>query len=62
MREGESNIVPSRILTLNIDKKAVLAKGIIPKGMDSLVVDQMQIRLLKGALYKSDLALVGLYW
>jgi hypothetical protein len=60
LREGESNIVPSRILTLNIDKKAVLAKGIIPKGMDSLVVDQMQIRLLKGALYKSDLALLDL--
>jgi hypothetical protein len=28
--------------------------------MDNLVVDQMQIRLLKGALYKSDLALLDL--
>ncbi len=60
LRSGDSNIVPSRVFTLNIDKKAILAKGIIPKGMDSLVVDQMQIRMLKGGLYKSDLAILDL--
>jgi hypothetical protein len=60
LRDGESNVVPSRIFTLNIDKQAVLAKGIIPKGMDSLVVDQMQIRLLKGGLEKKDLAILDL--
>lgn len=60
LRDGDRNIVPSRVFTLNIDKEAVLAKGIIPKGMDSLVVDQMQIRLLKGGLEKKDLALLDL--
>lgn len=60
LRDGDRNIVPSRVFTLNIDKEAVLAKGIIPKGMDSVVVDQMQIRLLKGGLEKKDLALLDL--
>lgn len=60
LRDGDRNIVPSRVFTLTIDKEAVLAKGIIPKGMDSLVVDQMQIRLLKGGLEKKDLALLDL--
>ena len=55
--DGERNYVPSRVLTIPIDKQAVIAKGIIPKGMDSLVVDQMQIRVLR-TLYKSDLAIL----
>jgi len=56
LRYDDSNIVPSKIITLDIDKKAVIAKGIIPKGMDSLVVDRMQFRLNKNALEKKDLA------
>ena len=60
LRDQDRNVVPSRVFTLNIDKAAVLAKGIIPKGMDSLVVDQMKIRLLKGGLEKKDLALLDL--
>ncbi len=60
LRDGDRNIVPSRVLTLNINKEEVLKKGIIPKGMDSLVVDQMQIRLLRGGLEKKDLAILDL--
>jgi MFS family permease len=60
LRADDANIVPSRVLTLNIDKQAILAKGIIPKGMDSLVVDQMKIRVLKGGLEKKDLAILDL--
>ncbi|MFY8035861.1 MAG: protein O-mannosyl-transferase family [Cyclobacteriaceae bacterium] len=60
LRDGDRNVVPSKVFTLNIDKQAVLAKGIIPKGMDSLVVDQMQIRLIRGGLEKKDLALLDL--
>ncbi len=56
--DGDRNIVPSRILTIPINKQAILAKGIIPKGMDSLVVDEMKIKVLKGALEKKDLALL----
>jgi hypothetical protein len=58
LSDGERNIVPSRILTIPVDKQAVLAKGIIPKGMDSLVVDQMQIRVQRGGLEKKDLAML----
>jgi hypothetical protein len=60
LRDGDRNLVPSKVFTLNIDKQAILAKGIIPKGMDSLVVDQMQIRLIRGGLEKKDLALLDL--
>ncbi|MDZ4715351.1 MAG: DUF2723 domain-containing protein [Cytophagales bacterium] len=56
LRYDRSNIVPSKVFTLNIDKADVLAKGIIPKGMDSLVVDQMRIKLKGNALEKKDLA------
>jgi hypothetical protein len=58
LNDGERNIVPSRILTIPIDKQALIAKGIIPKGMDSLVVDEMKIKVLKGGLEKKDLALL----
>lgn len=60
LRNGDRNTTPSRIFTLDINKADVLAKGIIPKGMDSLVVDRMQWKLLKGGLEKKDLALLDL--
>ena len=60
LRYDRSNIVPSKVFTLAIDKADVLAKGIIPKGMDSLVVDQMRIRLKGNALEKKDLAFLDI--
>ncbi len=56
LRYERTNIVPSKVFTLDVDRQAVLAKGIIPKGMDSLVVDQMRIRLKGTTLEKKDLA------
>lgn len=56
LRYDRTNVVPSKVFTLDIDREAVLAKGIIPKGMDSLVVDQMRIRLKGTTLEKKDLA------
>lgn len=58
LKDVDRNLVPSRVFTLNIDKDDLRARGIIPKALDSLVVDQMQIRLLKGGLEKKDLALL----
>jgi len=58
LRDGDRNIVPSKVFTLNINKDELRAKGIIPKQFDSLLVDQMEIRLLRGALEKKDLALL----
>ncbi|MBL7863572.1 MAG: DUF2723 domain-containing protein [Cyclobacteriaceae bacterium] len=60
LRYDRTNIVPSKVFTLNIDKAAVLAKGIIPKGLDSLVVDQMRFRLKGNQLEKKDLAFLDL--
>ena len=56
LRYDRNNLVPSKVFTLNINKEELLAKGIIPKGMDSLVVDQMKIRLRGNVLEKKDLA------
>jgi hypothetical protein len=60
LRQGDRNIIPSKLLTIDIDKKAILAKGIIPKGMENLVVTQMQIRLLNNPLEKKDLLFLDL--
>jgi hypothetical protein len=60
LRYDRNNIVPSKVFTLNIDKAAVIAKGIIPKGMDSLVVDQMKLRLRGNVLEKKDLAFLDI--
>jgi hypothetical protein len=60
LRYDRNNLVPSKVFTLDINKEEVLAKGIIPKGMDSLVVDQMRIRLKGTALEKKDLAFLDL--
>ncbi|MFM7193788.1 MAG: DUF2723 domain-containing protein [Bacteroidota bacterium] len=54
------NILPTKILTLDIDREAVLASGMIPKGMEDLVVDQMQFRVKGNALEKKDLAILDL--
>jgi len=56
LRYDRTNIVPSKVLTLDVDRQAVLAKGIIPRGMDSLVVDQMRFKLKGNMLEKKDLA------
>ena len=56
LRYDRNNLVPSKVFTLNINKEELLAKGIIPKGMDSLVVDQMKIKLRGNVLEKKDLA------
>ena len=54
------NMLPSRTLTLNIDKEKVRSLGIIPEGMDSLLVDRMVLQMKRGrnALEKKDLAIL----
>ncbi len=58
LRDGDRNIIPSKVLTLSINKDELRAKGLIPKQFDSLLVDQMEIKVLRGALEKKDLALL----
>lgn len=56
LRFDRTNMVPSRVFTLDINKEDMIARGVIPKGMDSLVVDQMKIKLKGNVLEKKDLA------
>ncbi|MEM7109645.1 MAG: DUF2723 domain-containing protein [Bacteroidota bacterium] len=55
-----SNVLPSKVLTLNVDVNKVRKMGIIPEGMDSLVVSQMVLRMKSGrnGLEKKDLAIL----
>lgn len=58
LRYENANVVPSKIFSLPVDTSSVKKMGIIPKGMDSLLVDQMQWRLTGNVIYKGDLALM----
>jgi hypothetical protein len=55
-----ANVLPTKELILNVDVEKVKSMGIIPEGMDSLVVPQMVLRLRGTALEKKDLALLDL--
>ncbi|MEQ8925687.1 MAG: DUF2723 domain-containing protein [Fulvivirga sp.] len=55
-----ANVVPSRTFSIPVDKDHVRSLGIIPEGMDSLLVDNMIFKLKRGknALEKKDLAIL----
>jgi hypothetical protein len=55
-----ANIIPSKVLVLKVDTAAVIAKGIIPKELRHLVVDEVVIRIKGNFLYKGDLAMLDL--
>ncbi|MDH5397067.1 MAG: DUF2723 domain-containing protein [Cyclobacteriaceae bacterium] len=57
-----TNVLPSKILTLKVDKEQVLNSGIIPKKWDSLVVDRMIMPLKQGqnAIEKNSLLLLDI--
>ncbi|MDH5597739.1 MAG: DUF2723 domain-containing protein [Cyclobacteriaceae bacterium] len=57
---ADINVVPSRLMSLNIDRNKVNSLGIIPQSMDSLLVDRMVFSLKGGALEKKDLLLLDL--
>jgi hypothetical protein len=60
IRTERTNIVPSKVFTLNINKEDLRARGVIPAEMDSLVVDQMKIKLKGNVLEKKDLAFLDI--
>lgn len=53
-----SNMLPAKEITLNVDLDKVRAMGLIPKGMDSLAVSQMKLRVIGNGLEKKDLAML----
>lgn len=55
-----NNVVPTKDIVLNVDVEKVKSLGIIPEGMDSLVVPQMLLRVRGNSLEKKDLALLDI--
>jgi hypothetical protein len=55
-----ANMVPAKELVLKVDVEKVRSLGIIPPGMDSLVVPEMRLRLIGSGLEKKDLAMLDL--
>ncbi len=53
-----SNVIPSRTVTLKVDTEKVRKLGIVPPQMDSLIVDEMVLRLKGRYLEKKDLAML----
>lgn len=55
---GSRNMLPTKEITLKIDVEKVKALGIIPEGMDSLIVPEMRLRVRGNGLEKKDLAML----
>jgi len=60
LRDGDRNMVPSKIITLDINRSEVLKKGIIPAGMENYLVDKMEMKLKGNSLDKADLLFIDL--
>src|SRR5688572_24773790 len=55
---GTRNMLPAKEIVLKVDVAKVKSLGIIPEGMDSLVVPEMRLRVRTGGLEKKDLAML----
>ncbi|HTF17718.1 MAG TPA: DUF2723 domain-containing protein [Chryseolinea sp.] len=55
---GTRNMLPTKEIVLKVDVEKVKALGIIPEGMDSLIVPEMRLRVRSNGLEKKDLAML----
>lgn len=55
---GTRNMLPTKEIVLKVDVAKVRSLGIIPEGMDSLVVPEMRLRVRGNGLEKKDLAML----
>jgi hypothetical protein len=55
---GARNMLPSKEIILKVDVAKVKSLGIVPEGMDSLIVPEMRLRVRTGGLEKKDLAML----
>jgi hypothetical protein len=55
---GTRNMLPAKEIVLKVDVEKVRSMGIIPEGMDSLIVPEMRLRVRTGGLEKKDLAML----
>ena len=54
------NMVPSRNLILDVDIEKVYNEGLIPEGMEGIMVDQMNLRVKGNYLTKGNMMLIDL--
>ena len=57
---GERYMLPTKDIVLKVDVDKVKQLGIIPEGMDSLVVPEMHLRVKGNSLERKDLAMLDL--
>lgn len=57
---GSINAVPSRNLVLEVDQEKVLDSGIIPEGMEDLVIPQLNLRVKGNYMTKGNMMLMDL--
>lgn len=55
---GTRNMLPTKEIVLKVDVEKVKSLGIIPEGMDSLIVPEMRLRVRSSGLEKKDLAML----
>jgi hypothetical protein len=55
---GTRNMLPAREIILKVDVEKVKQLGIVPEGMDSLIVPEMHFKVRGGGLEKKDLAML----
>ncbi|HEX5170591.1 MAG TPA: DUF2723 domain-containing protein, partial [Cyclobacteriaceae bacterium] len=54
----DGNMLPAKEIILNVDVDKIRSMGLVPKGMDSLLVPQMRLRVIGNAIEKKDLAML----
>jgi hypothetical protein len=57
---GSTNMVPSKELVLKVDTARVIELGLVPEGMEDLLVSEMRFRVKGNSLMKQDLAMLDL--
>lgn len=57
---GKRNMLPTKEIVLKVDVDKVRKLGIVPKGLDSLIVPELRLTVKGGGLEKKDLAMLDL--
>ncbi|HWA33818.1 MAG TPA: hypothetical protein VG737_06795, partial [Cyclobacteriaceae bacterium] len=60
LRSDDQNIVPSKVLSIKVDKDAIRRAGIVPAQMEHLIVDEMELRLKGERLEKNDIVFIDM--
>ena len=54
------NLMPTKNLKLTVNKEEIIKKGLVPKGMEDQIVDEIDWKVKQNYIYKNDLMLLDL--